>query len=106
MKIIVGIGNPGKEYAETRHNAGFRVVDRLAREHGIGPWRTRFHSRAAEGSVRGAKVLLMKPETYVNESGRAVRAALPTSTRTAACRSSLPTSWWSPAAPWNRRACC
>jgi PTH1 family peptidyl-tRNA hydrolase len=76
MKIIVGIGNPGKEYAETRHNAGFMVVDRLAREHGIGPWRSRFHSRAAEGSVRGAKVLLMKPETYVNESGRAVRAAV------------------------------
>jgi len=76
MKIIVGIGNPGKEYAETRHNAGFMVVNRLAREHGIGPWRSRFHSRTAEGSVRGAKVLLMKPETYVNESGRAVRAAV------------------------------
>ncbi|MGO8704897.1 MAG: aminoacyl-tRNA hydrolase [Candidatus Brocadiia bacterium] len=76
MKIIVGIGNPGKEYAETRHNAGFMVVDRLAREHGIGPWRSRFHSRTAEGSVRGVKVLLMKPETFVNESGRAVRAAV------------------------------
>ena len=76
MKIIVGIGNPGKEYAETRHNAGFMVVDRLAREHGISAWRSRFHSRTAEGSVRGAKVLLMKPETYVNESGLAVRAAV------------------------------
>ena len=76
MKIIVGVGNPGKEYAETRHNAGFMVVDRLAREHGIGPWRRRFHSRAAEGSVRGAKVLLVKPQTFVNESGRAVRAAV------------------------------
>jgi PTH1 family peptidyl-tRNA hydrolase len=52
------------------------VVDRLAREHGIGPWRSRFHSRTAEGSVCGAKVLLMKPETYVNESGLAVRAAV------------------------------
>ena len=76
MKIIVGLGNPGKEYAETRHNVGFMVVDRLAREHDFGPWRARFHSRTAEGSVRGVKVLLMKPETYVNESGRAVRAAL------------------------------
>jgi len=76
MKIIVGIGNPGKEYAETRHNIGFMVVDRLAADHGLGPWRARFHSRAAEGSVAGAKALLMKPETYVNESGRAVRAAL------------------------------
>jgi len=76
MKIIVGIGNPGKEYAETRHNAGFMVTDRLAREHGINSWRSRFHSRTAEGSVRGAKVLLMKPETFVNESGRAVRAAV------------------------------
>ncbi len=76
MKIIVGIGNPGKEYAETRHNAGFMIVDRLAREHGIGPWRSRFHSRTAEGSVCGAKVLLMKPGTFVNESGRAVRAAV------------------------------
>jgi PTH1 family peptidyl-tRNA hydrolase len=76
MKIIVGIGNPGKEYAQTRHNVGFMVADRLAREHGIGPWRRRFHSRTAEGSVRGVKVLLMKPQTFVNESGRAVRAAV------------------------------
>ncbi len=76
MKIIVGIGNPGKEYAETRHNIGFMVADRLAADHGLGPWRARFHGRAAEGTVAGMKALVLKPETYVNESGRAVRAAM------------------------------
>lgn len=76
MNIIVGIGNPGKEYAETRHNIGFMVVDRLARDHGLGPWRRRFLSRAVEGNLEGVKVLLMKPQTYVNDSGRAVRAAV------------------------------
>jgi PTH1 family peptidyl-tRNA hydrolase len=76
MKIILGIGNPGAQYAETRHNIGFRVMDRAAAEHGFGPWRRRFHSLAAEGAIAGRKVLLMKPQTYVNESGLALRAAV------------------------------
>jgi len=76
MKIIVGIGNPGREYADTRHNIGFMVAERLAADHRLGPWRARFHARVAEGNLAGARALLIKPETYVNESGRAVRAAL------------------------------
>ena len=76
MKIIVGIGNPGKRYADTRHNIGFTVVDRLAGRLGISGWRRRFHAQAAEGTYRGERVLLLKPETYVNESGRAVAAAV------------------------------
>ncbi len=76
MKIIVGIGNPGREYAGTRHNVGFDVLDAFARAHGFGGWRGRFHSEATEGRVCGETVLLLKPETYVNESGRALRAAL------------------------------
>jgi len=76
MKIIVGIGNPGKKYARTRHNIGFMVVDRLAERHGLGPWRRRFHAMAIEGRLGGGKVLLMKPETYVNETGRALSEAV------------------------------
>ncbi len=75
MKIILGIGNPGKEYAETRHNAGFMVVERLAQAHRLGAWRRRFQSLAVEGTVEGCKLLLLEPQTYVNESGRALRAA-------------------------------
>ena len=76
MKIIVGIGNPGKQYTRTRHNIGFMVLDRLAEERRFGPWRRRFHALCVEGRVADEKVLLMKPDTYVNESGRAVRAAV------------------------------
>jgi len=76
MKIIVGIGNPGKKYAETRHNIGFVVVSRLAEMHELGSWRRRFHSRAAEGCIGNVRVLLLKPDTFVNESGRAVREAM------------------------------
>ena len=76
MKIIVGIGNPGKQYADTRHNIGFMVVERLADENRLGSWRRRFHSRAVEGRITNIRVLLMKPQTFVNESGRAVRDAV------------------------------
>ena len=75
MRIIVGLGNPGRQYEETRHNVGFQVVERLAQRHGLGRWRRRFHSLAAEGDVCGERVLLMKPQTFVNESGLAVREA-------------------------------
>lgn len=76
MKIVVGIGNPGKQYAATRHNIGFMIVDRLAGVIGNGAWRKRFHAKAIEGTFRGDRVLLLKPDTYVNESGRAVGAAM------------------------------
>lgn len=76
MKIIVGLGNPGPEYAKTRHNVGFMVADCFAAQHGMTAWRQRFHSQAAEGTVGRERVLLLKPETFMNLSGRAVRAAL------------------------------
>lgn len=75
MKIIVGIGNPGKKYIGTRHNVGFTVLDDLAGRHGLANWRRRFHSLAVEGRLDDVRFLLMKPETYVNESGLAVRVA-------------------------------
>jgi peptidyl-tRNA hydrolase, PTH1 family len=76
MKLIVGLGNPGPTYAGHRHNIGFMVVERMADEHGFGPWRKRFQGLTADGSIGGEKVLLLKPETYMNESGRSVGEAL------------------------------
>jgi PTH1 family peptidyl-tRNA hydrolase len=75
MKLFVGIGNPGAKYARHRHNVGFMAVERIAERHGFGPWRRRFQGHVAEGELDGAKVLLLKPDTYVNESGRAVGEA-------------------------------
>jgi PTH1 family peptidyl-tRNA hydrolase len=72
--LVVGLGNPGREYARHRHNVGAMVVDELARRHGAS-WRTKFHGRLAELRVDGHRVALLKPETYMNESGRAVGAA-------------------------------
>jgi peptidyl-tRNA hydrolase, PTH1 family len=74
MLILAGQGNPGNQYARHRHNAGFMVIDQLHAAFGFGPWRAKFESEIAEGSVEisGArvKVLLAKPQTYYNESGR------------------------------------
>ena len=72
MKLFVGLGNPGSEYARNRHNVGFMAVDAIARAHGFGPWKRKFQAQAADGEIGGEKVLLLKPETYMNESGRAV----------------------------------
>src|SRR5436309_9856068 len=72
--IVVGLGNPGREYVRNRHNVGWMVVDELARRHG-GAWRSKFSGRLAEVRVDGHKVALLKPETYMNESGRSVQAA-------------------------------
>jgi PTH1 family peptidyl-tRNA hydrolase len=72
--LVVGLGNPGREYAANRHNVGFMVVDELARRHG-GSWRGKFSGRLAEVRIDGHRVALLKPETYMNESGRSVRAA-------------------------------
>jgi PTH1 family peptidyl-tRNA hydrolase len=73
--LVVGLGNPGREYARNRHNAGFLVVDELARRHG-GSWRSKFSGRLAEIRLEGHKLALLKPETYMNESGRSVGAAV------------------------------
>ncbi|HZP19001.1 MAG TPA: aminoacyl-tRNA hydrolase [Bauldia sp.] len=75
MLLIVGLGNPGPEYARQRHNIGFIAVDAIHRRHGFPPWRRRFSGEVAEGALAGEKVLLLKPLTYMNESGRSVEAA-------------------------------
>jgi PTH1 family peptidyl-tRNA hydrolase len=76
MLLIAGLGNPGPEYSGRRHNVGFMAVDAIHRRHGFGPWRRRFRGEVAEGSLAGEKVLLLKPLTYMNESGRAVGEAM------------------------------
>lgn len=77
MKLVVGLGNPGPEYADTRHNVGFRILERLAGRHAIRlrPER-RFHGRFGDGVVRGVAVGLLEPHTWMNLSGRAVVAAV------------------------------
>jgi peptidyl-tRNA hydrolase, PTH1 family len=72
--LVVGLGNPGRDYARNRHNVGYLVVDELARRHG-GSWRSKFSGQLAEVRLDGHKVALLKPETYMNDSGRAVSAA-------------------------------
>jgi PTH1 family peptidyl-tRNA hydrolase len=72
--LVVGLGNPGREYAHNRHNAGHMVVDELARRHG-GSWKSKFSGHLAEIRLDGHKVALLRPETYMNESGRSVGAA-------------------------------
>jgi peptidyl-tRNA hydrolase, PTH1 family len=72
--LVVGLGNPGREYARNRHNVGYLVADELARRHG-GSWRSKFSGQLAEIRLDGHKVALLKPETFMNESGRAVSAA-------------------------------
>ncbi len=76
MLLFVGLGNPGSQYARNRHNIGFMAVDEIAAHHGFGPWRARFQGDMAEGRLGTEKVLLLKPMTYMNESGRSVREAL------------------------------
>ena len=75
MRLIVGLGNPGKSYAMTRHNAGFIAVDAVARLHRFGPFRAKFEGALAEGTIGGAKVFALKPETFMNASGDCVGAA-------------------------------
>ncbi|HUK93878.1 MAG TPA: aminoacyl-tRNA hydrolase [Gaiellaceae bacterium] len=72
--LVTGLGNPGREYERTRHNAGWLVVDELARRHD-GSWRSKFSGLLAEIRLDGSRLALLKPETYMNESGRSVAAA-------------------------------
>src|SRR3954471_556387 len=76
MKVIVGLGNPGPKYAGTRHNVGFDVIDYLAAAPGVAPFRERFEAFVAELKEGGEAVLLVKPLTFMNLSGRAVRQVL------------------------------
>ncbi len=75
MIIIAGLGNPGAKYEKNRHNIGFMAADEIARRWRFGPERAKFQSIISEGEVEGTKVLLMKPQTYMNDSGRAVGEA-------------------------------
>src|SRR5271170_8218739 len=75
MLLLVGLGNPGAQFAGNRHNIGFMAVEEIAKRHGIGPWRRRFQGVATEGMIGGARSLLLLPGTYMNESGRAVAEA-------------------------------
>jgi PTH1 family peptidyl-tRNA hydrolase len=75
MKLFVGLGNPGAQYARQRHSVGFMALDKIASAHGLGPWRRRFHGETAEATLGAERVVLLKPSTYMNESGRAVGEA-------------------------------
>lgn len=76
MKLFVGLGNPGAKYARNRHNIGFMAVDRIAADHGFGPWRAKFQGEVAEGRLGSQKVLLLKPGTFMNLSGQSVGEAM------------------------------
>ena len=75
MKLLVGLGNPGRQYANNRHNVGFMAVEAIAARHRFSPWRKRFQGQTSDGEFDGERVLLLKPDTYMNESGRAVGEA-------------------------------
>ncbi len=76
MQIWAGLGNPGAQYAMHRHNVGFMAVDVVAEVHGFGPWTKKFRSLVSEGRLGARKVLLLKPQTFMNDSGDAVQQAL------------------------------
>ena len=76
MQIFAGLGNPGAKYAKNRHNIGVMAVDAIADAHGFGPWRAKFQALVAEGRLGGGKVLLMKPDTFMNKSGQAIGEAM------------------------------
>ena len=75
MLLLVGLGNPGAKYAANRHNVGFMAADALARAYKFGPWRKKFRGEVAEGQIDGARCLILKPQTFYNDSGHAVAEA-------------------------------
>src|SRR4029078_9824176 len=76
MQLWVGLGNPGTKYALQRHNVGFMAADIVAEAHDFGPWSTKFRRLSEEGRIGGQRVLLLKPQTFMNDSGDAVQQAL------------------------------
>jgi PTH1 family peptidyl-tRNA hydrolase len=76
MQIFVGLGNPGPKYAENRHNIGFMAMDEIAQAHDFGPWRSKFQAQMTEGRLGNDKVILLKPETFMNLSGQSVGEAM------------------------------
>ena len=75
MKLFVGLGNPGRAYAGQRHNIGFMAADAISRRHPFAPFRNRFQGQTSEGTIGNERVILLKPETFMNDSGRAVGEA-------------------------------
>jgi peptidyl-tRNA hydrolase, PTH1 family len=75
MWLMVGLGNPGPRYAGNRHNIGFMAIDAVVRRHNLGSWRRRFKGIAAEGPISGERIIALKPETFMNDSGLAVAEA-------------------------------
>ena len=76
MKLFAGLGNPGTKYAANRHNIGFMALDAIQRAHGFAPWRAKFQAEMSEGVLGGEKLILLKPQTFMNLSGQSVGAAL------------------------------
>ena len=76
MILIAGLGNPGSRYAANRHNIGFMAAEAIARRHGLGPWRRRFQGETADGTIGNERAVVLKPLTYMNESGRSVGEAM------------------------------
>ena len=76
MRLFVGLGNPGSDYAKNRHNIGFMAVDEIVHRYSFAPFRSKFQGQLCEGKIAGQKVLILKPTTYMNESGKAVQAAM------------------------------
>lgn len=75
MRLFVGLGNPGSRYARNRHNIGFMAAEAIARRHDFSDWKKKFQGEVCEGRLGGERVVLLKPQTFMNESGVAVRAA-------------------------------
>ncbi|MCK0141744.1 aminoacyl-tRNA hydrolase [Aliiroseovarius sp. F20344] len=76
MKLFVGLGNPGAKYAGNRHNIGFMAVEHIAEDHGFAPWRGKFQGSVSEGKLNAEKVILLRPETFMNLSGQSVGEAM------------------------------
>ncbi len=76
MRLVVGLGNPGEKYARNRHNIGFMAADEIVRRHSFSAYRSKFQGELAEGKIGTEKVLVLKPMTFMNESGRAVKEAV------------------------------
>lgn len=76
MKLIVGLGNPGAKYARNRHNIGFMTLDQIAGDHGFAGWKSKFQGSVSEGRFGSDRAVLLKPETFMNNSGQSVQAAM------------------------------
>ncbi len=76
MLLFVGLGNPGNKYANNRHNIGFMALDQIADDNGFSPWRNKFQAEVSDGVLNGKKVILLKPQTFMNLSGQSVGEAM------------------------------